>query len=264
MEIYFAAQPVTVTVPLLTSGGIAVTDATAASCRVLNAEGAVLATPSVELTAGAPTVEIEIPTEANQLADGQLRAYRQVEVTFEAAGNTYKVFEEYLIEAVDALRVPDNSFQTYADAAVLAAETSGLDEFNGADRRDRIKALINAHSTLSGLRFQVYDPRVDPYSRISAWTRSGQVNLKALTQEQFSQLPEHFVSAIRRAQLIEANEALDAFSVHRKRQQGLMSETIGESSMMFRSEKVLNIPVTRRSLDLLRGYLIWEIGIGRG
>ncbi len=267
MEIFFANQPVKITVPLLTSSGVVVTDAIEASYRVINAKGEEVV-PSTELVLdeGAPSVEIDIPAEANELEEGKVRAYRQVEVQFSNATHRFQVFEEYLIEAADSLVVTLNSFQTYPDALVLAAETTGLDEFMGATRRDRMAALINAHSVLSRLRYQVIDSEFmrDSQRHIRAWAPSGYVNLTTITPERFATLPDHFVRAITIAQLIEANEALDQFSIHRKRQSGLMSETIGESSMMFRSEKVLNIPVTRRSLDMLRPYLDWGVSLGRG
>jgi hypothetical protein len=147
----------------------------------------------------------------------------------------------------------------------LAADVAGLDNLQDSTRRDRILALVNSYDVITRLRFQI--PRDHWCSREIAapgWLGRDEVNLRSITQADFSNLSATLTSALMKAQLIEANECLDQFSILKKRQQGLMSETIGESSMMFRPEKVLNLPITRRSQDLIRAYLVWDMGIGRG
>jgi len=267
MEIYFAGQPVIITVPLVTSGGVAVTDATSASYRVLDGQGAeVIPVTDIEADLATGLVEVTIAGEQNVLAAGEgIRGFRQIEVRFVNASGVFTVFDEFLIEAADSLVPLSNSFQSYAQAMVLAAEVTGIDSLLGSTRRERIAALVNAHNTISRLRYQVSDGYMAGrnQSRLD-WHYIKYVDLASITAADYAKLPAPFLRAVCMAQLIEANEALDQFSIHRKRQQGLMSETIGESSMMFRPEKVLNIPVTRRSLDLLRPYLVWELSIGRG
>lgn len=270
MDMFLAGQRLTISVPLTTADGSSVTDATDVSFRVLDSHGAELV-PATQITVdpGMALADIVVEASANQLQTGEIRAFRQIEVMFTSAGNTCRSYQEYMVEIFDALVPMTNSFQTYGDAMVLAADLTGLDTFQAATRRERNAGMTNAYLSITGLRF--LNPRFWPNYvawRLTAapgWYNYDEgVNLRGLTVEDFDKLPKVLTSALKRAQIIEANEALDQFSILKKRQQGLMSETIGESSMMFRPEKVLNVPVTRRSLDLLRPFLDWSLGLGRG
>lgn len=250
MNKFFAQQPVLLSVEM-TSGGVAMSDPTLASFRVLDGNGAeVVGETTVIPEAGSSVVEIEVPAELNTLSEGEIRGYRLVELTFEIDGRTYTVSDEYLIESQDSLVLLTNSFQTYPEAMTRLYDLTDIDTLVRADRAQRVTALINAFHNITTLQFNV-----------GGWNY---VNLARMSVEDFLALPERFLDRLRLAQLVEANEALNRFSVHKKRQQGLMSETIGESSMMFRPEKILNVPVTRRSLDLLRGYVSWDVGLARG
>lgn len=252
METYFANQPLSISIPLSTSNGNVVLDPTDVTYRVLDATGYEFSPAApVAVVAGSGMADIAIDGIAAQLQVGEVRSYRQIEVTFKSAGVTHICYDEFLIELMDSLIVMVNSFQTYGDAAVRCAEITGLESFASATRRERITALSNAYITLSRLEYQI-PPYYSP------------VRIQGLSEYDFEALHQGLTSALKMAQVIEANEALDSFSILKKRQQGLMSETIGESSMMFRPEKVLNVPMTRRGMDLLRPYLVWNMSIGRG
>jgi hypothetical protein len=247
---FFAQQPVTLSIAMMTSGGVAVADPDSASYRVVDEAGEeIVASTPLTPEAGSTVATIEIDAAANELAEGEVRGFRQVELSFVVDGKTYVTYDDYLLESQDGLAVLINSFQTYPEAMMLMNDLTDLDQFVMADRKSRITALVNAFHNLTTLQFNV-----------GGWNY---INIASLSDEDYDALPERFLMRLRLAQLVEANEALNRFSIHRKRQQGLMSETIGESSMMFRPEKILNVPVTRRSLDLLRGYVCWEVGIGR-
>lgn len=249
MATYFANAPVSVTVDFVDGSGTPITP-DSATFRVLDQQGYEVMPSAPILELDGSSVQIEIPATANELAYGDARGFRQVEVSFVYGGKLGSTLAEYLLESADALFVAKNSFQTYGEAQMTAADLTDVESFKAADRSDRIAALVNAFVNLTSMRFTV-----------GCWRG---VNLAQLNEQQFAQLPAHFLRRLKMAQVVEANEAMDYSSVHKKRQSGLMSETIGESSMMFRSEKVLQIPVTRRSVDLLRSYLSWEVSIGRG
>lgn len=250
METYPANQPLRISVLLTTPNSDVVTDAAGATYRVLGSLGQELfPSEPLALTAGVSMVEIEVDAAKNTLLPGEIRSYRQIEVSFTSGGKLFVSFEEYLIEARDALIPNVNSFQTYAEAMVAASEITGIQTLYDATRREQSNALINSYRILSRMLYNV---------------RGTRISFPMISLDAFQALPVSFADAIKMAQIIEAAEALDEFSILKKRQQGLMSESIGESSMMFRPEKVLNIPVTRRSMDILRPYLDWEIGIGRG
>lgn len=264
MNTYFANQSLALTIPLVDAEGVLIDNPGKVTCTVLDEQGQTLVSDQdIAIVAGTGVAEVAIDAEHNLVREGQVRGFRTVQLAVEHDGKTSLLIDEYLIELADSLIVMSNSFQTYAEAMILAAETTGVQELTQAPRSSRMAALVNAHTTLSRLRFRVSDtPQRASQSHLRI-RQGGYIDLTAMTAEEFAELPAQFVRAVRTAQIIEAAEALDQFSIHRKRQQGLMSETIGESSMMFRPEKVLNVPVTRRSLDLLRPYLVWELDIGR-
>lgn len=268
MDMHFAGQPLKVTVVLVDGNGSTIDSAVTGFYRVTDQNGRIVQDEtSIAAEAGVGLVEVDVSAEANALETGEVRGYRMVEVTVTTeSGRTFVCAAEYLLEARDTLRVQINSFVSYPNAMIMAAGMTGLDHFLSATRQEQVAALIQSHSTLARLRYRISDRafRETAQNRL-VWSRGEDyVDLRSMGAGEFAELPEAFRHDLATAQLIEANEALDAFSIHRRRQQGMLSETIGESSMMFRSEKILNIPMTRRSLDVLRPYLVWELSIGRG
>lgn len=249
MERYFAGNEVVLTIPLVDSTGAPVS-ADAADYKVANAAGdEVIAETPITLGGDPTQVQITIPANANELVDGQPRDLRVVLVVFTAGGATRSTAVEYVIEGDDVLLVPVNSFQSYSEAVLTAMDLAGIQSYSAAMREDRITALINAYINLSGTEFFICGRQIK--------------NLQEFTEQEFAALPERFRRALRLAQIIEANELLDFNSVHRKRQSGIMSETIGESSMMFRPGKLMYGPLSRRTTDILRDFISWELKIGR-
>lgn len=250
METYFAGNPITVDVPFVTSAGVQITGPDTASYRVLDSEDLELVASTPLTPGGADTsASISIAGPINALGQDVPRDARVVEVTFSKGGTDYVTTLEYLVQSAEALQVQVNSFQTYSQSLVASGDLADIDSFRAADRAARIPAMINAWHNLCRLSYYVSGRT---YARISS-----------VTPESFAEFPAGFVRALRLAQIVEANEFLAGDTIHKKRQAGLMSETIGESSMFFRPEKVLLVPATRRSMDLLRGYLVWGMGIGR-
>lgn len=149
---------------------------------------------------------------------------------------------DFILEAQETLVKGDNSFQNYFEAMLTAEEVSGLDFFKAASKEDQIAALVTAYEILCTMVFA--DRSGDHY------------NIGSYDTAALDGLEPAFLRALRIAQILEANEMLDANSIHYKRQDGLMSETIGESSMMFRPGNIQNFPVTRRSMNFLRNYLV--------
>jgi hypothetical protein len=266
MDTFLAGQPLTITVALIDGNGSTITDSLTATFRVVDEEGQeILASAPLDVVAGAGLVEVAVPAQANQVTPGVTRGYRRVEVTVAGAdGNQTLNFEEYLIEPAQGLIVMTNSFMTYPAAALAAAEIGSISAFQEASRRDRIAALTQAYQNIVRLRFRVTDGYRSMNQRRIYWNADGYVDLRQMSEEDFLTLHPPFLQDLRAAQVLEANETLDQFSVQRKRSSGLLSETIGESSMMFQTGKVLNAGLARRSIEVLRPYLVWEMGVARG
>lgn len=248
MDAFLASQSVTIKIPLIVND-VVVKDATAVSYSVANEDGDLLV-DAAAITPVDGIVSITVSAMDNDLDGDATRGFREVSVTFTSGGRVHRRSAEYLIEAPEVLAPGVNSALTYGSAMLAAAGLAEIDDFMIASRPQRVTALQNAYTDLCSLRFAVgfYDT----------------LDLRRLSPDQFNALPAHFVRQLGIAQVLEANEALNPISVHKKRQSGLMSETIGESSMMFRPERVLNVNITKRSMRLLSGFLSWEVRVGRG
>lgn len=155
-----------------------------------------------------------------------------------------------IMEAFDTLGKGENSFQSYYQAILMAEEVPGTDVFKNMDKAEQVAALISSYRMISTLTFM----------------SKGQIvyNIGSLNAEELDKLDPGLLEALCIAQVLEANEALDTNSAHSKRLDGIMSETIGESSMMFRSGKVAtNTVLSRRAMGFLRKYLVITARIER-
>lgn len=135
-----------------------------------------------------------------------------------------------------------NSYQTDVEATALLEEVFGLAAYKAGTPEEQSAALINAYHLINTMTF------ADKYGEY--------YELGTLDEAALLELEPAFLKALRIAQLIEANELMDSNSIHYKRLDGLMSETIGESSMMFRPGNINNYPITRRSMLFLRNYVL--------
>ena len=52
--------------------------------------------------------------------------------------------------------------------------------------------------------------------------------------------------------------------IGKRRQEGILSETTGESSMMFNSRPALDLPICRAAYRELAGYIYRRVGLVRG
>lgn len=242
MDAYFANREVQIAIPL--ADGVS---AAGLAFEVRDAMSAIVHEGSVISSEGAALCMV--PAEANLVRPGRTTDYRQLTMFSLVSPADNPVNVDYLIRELDALRPGVNSAGTYGDSMLAASELADINHFMMATTAEREAALANGYINLSSLRFSVDCLR--------------NFSLTRLKVEQFNALPSHFIRQLQLAQVVEANEAMNPASIQKKRLSGLMSETIGESSMMFRPGRVLNLPVTRRSMMLLRDYVSWEIGIGR-
>lgn len=245
MDVIIAGRAATFNIALKDGAGALVASPDSCSWVLLNGAGVEI-TPAQSITVVGSVVSISPNT---VIGTSDLRAYRLIRVTFSKAGITYVAEHEFILESEVILEVGNNSFQTYPDSVVRALDISDIDDFRLAEKSSKQAALITAFHSLSTLNFYVDGARY------------GQID--QLTDLEFEALSPRFKEAIRKAQIVEANEYLSTNSAHKKRQLGIFSETIGESSMFFRTGKPIPLPVTRRAMDILRGYIVWELGVGR-
>jgi hypothetical protein len=251
MEVYFSGSEFDVVVPFIDPTGVEVSAVSASYIITDENEATVVPQTALTLEPGDGAAVIHLGSAITTLPAEVTSRWLRVTATYiDSNGRTNSNSVDLIIEQKDSLRILKNSFQSYGTAALATRELFEIPAFLNATEAERKSALINAFYQLNTLTFYVGGKK--------------RRNLQLMDEAEFLSLPLAFVRALQLAQVVEANELLAGWTMHRKRQAGLLSESIGESTMFWRPEKVLLIPVTRRSLDLLRGYVTWELEIGRG
>lgn len=261
MNRYLQGQDVAVVLPLVDDVGLPI-QATAGSYRVLDQDGAVVVnTTAAPNPTGLEELSIAVPAVSNTLVAPAVQALRVLELTLTTATGTKLLTAHYLIEALEPLVVPDNSFQTLSQAEFRGASMPRLTAWEGAGRADRIAALIQARLNIAQLRFRQYFYD-DQTHDIVPWTYPADIT--QLTASEFNSLDPVFVDHLRRAQVFEADEILiPVTDARKKRENGLMSESVGEVSQMFRPGKPVKGLVGERTMSCLAKYVIRRVRITR-
>lgn len=215
---------------------------------------------------------IVIPSAFNRLEDGELRAARILRVTLTTAAGDIRRSLSYVVESEQRLVMMTNTFQSYEAAEILAMDYPASTGWSTASEDQRKAALVEAYRRLTNIPMK--------YQLLSTTERSG-VNYDRLgandyaserriardqwaeiTAELFADLPRHFRKALRAAQFAEADELLTGDNVGKKHRAGIVSETIGESSVTLRPGRV-DYGISSRSLAALTGYIDFNMRITR-
>jgi hypothetical protein len=198
---------------------------------------------------------------------------RELVVTLTTADGEVELRDYFLVVANNPLAIMANTFQTFAETLRVRAEFAGLDGWDAAPRDRQQAALIEAYRRLCRVAFKVPGANLDGTNTDKAnygtgtdegWFWGSRVRISTLTAAQFDALPETFRRAVKRAQLAEANILLGGDPVGKKREQGIVSETTGESSMFFVSRPYLNLPISKAAYEEVKRYVSLRIGIARG
>lgn len=260
MKTYLAGQSVTATIPLLDEDGLPVL-ASAVTYNVLNHVGVSIASGTLSPWTGTETeAQVMIAAEDNALSGDNVREIRIVELTLTTADGTKVIAHDYMVEKIDPLVVPSTSFQTYNEALALAYSVPSIDAWNSATKQARIAALIQARHNIARFRYEYDFFDEMSYSEPAFYIDS----INDMTYGDFMILPEAFLAALRRAQLIEANWLLTNDSVARMREEGLMSKTVGESSIMLRPGKPIRRFACEDAYREISKYISTKIGVARG
>lgn len=238
MQTFLPGTDVLVTTNLVDSAGTALSPL-AVEYAVFTEDGeelvARVAVPAY--VAGESEVSVTVLAASNALDTGETVGLRQV--IFYAQLETGWVAQEeiYKIATLDPLVVPDTSFTTYNEAVLIASGMTDMDGWNAASKEDRLGALTQARDNLCRI------------------TYSEATDLSEYTADDFADLDATFKWVLQKAQVVEADAILVGDEVSAKREGGLMSETIGESSMMFRPGRPAQYPVSKRAMKLLSRYI---------
>jgi hypothetical protein len=208
---------------------------------------------------------VTIDAAKNTLPGGVASAFRLLRVRYRAEDEFpgWKELEfGYELFALQELQVQRNSFQTYNEALAIAHAMHDIARFRAASREDRVRVLRQAWEALVHLPFDLtLEDRQDRLSDVP-WRQPG--DLSRMTADELLALDPLFVRALRRAQVVEADELLAGDTIHARRRDGLMSSSVGETSQMYRPRKPLDLAVSVRALRELRGYVSFAVTLGRG
>lgn len=214
---------------------------------------------------------IAIPKEFNRLAAGEIRAARVLRVKIETAQGTIPRSFSYAIESEQRLVQMVNTFQTLEAAEFAALDTPNISGWNAASEPQKLAALTEAYRrlTLIPMRFDTYRPgsQFDPWSTLAPRDIAYETIIERdvwgeITVEMFADFPTPFKKALRRAQFIEANEILQGDAVSKKHRAGIVTETIGESSVTLRAGAV-DFGISTETLKALVGYVHFNNRIRR-
>lgn len=280
MDIFLTGTEVTLKVPLKDKAGNDL-NVTSIQYRIIDQSNNELV-PLTSLTtfvSGTHDATIVVPAEKNQIASTASEELRAVELHCLISGNTVIFNTGYVVSLADPLVPGVNSLQTYTQAEFTATGLPNLTGWASASESERIAALKEARDRIVMLSFTQLNSNINwgqdslnfvpEGSYATNYVSSGSRmflfngNLALLRQEQFLKLPEKFLLALRKAQVVEADSILGGDQIDARRRQGLLLETIGEVKQMFRSGKPLNLPVSSRALGHLSYFITFSKKIGR-
>lgn len=256
MRDFAPSSPVAIDFSLVGEGAV-----TQLRWRLLNAEQAVLQNwTTIQVDDPPPDMlTIEVDGTLNQLAVGESSTIRVIEMEVTTTEGIRVRSEPYLIKTDTILVIGVNSFQSYYTAAMNAAmmmdkHVEGWDE---ADRNSRELALVEAHSRVLRLPLRF----VDGQGKLV----DDQMNVRGIgtPNPDLLLLEPKLLTALRKAQVLEASELLSSDPVREARMNGVLSMTVGESSQFFRSARPLELPVGREALRVLGPWLVWSARFGR-
>lgn len=171
----------------------------------------------------------------------------------------------YLLTQFTFLKVPEESGMTLPQCEILSNKMSQsvLEAWRDQDGDRKQGALREAWNRLSRIPFLPWREHEDIPSTVTNQIKAGDFSLNQLTADQWRDMPMLFRNAVLRAQLIEAAVILDGDPTWDRRQDGLISKTVGESSEMFKPSKAAFSTVSPKAYREVSGYIRRRITLAR-
>lgn len=137
------------------------------------------------------------------------------------ASGEYIVPQVYMLKGNQLVLTPlVDSFMTYADSVLTRARMAEDQEyFDSLTDELKAVALEEAFNRIAKLKFRIGLTII--------------TDIKALTLSAYQALDADFLLALKKAQIAEANLIVENSPIRDKIRSGIISETIGESSMFF-------------------------------
>jgi hypothetical protein len=279
LDVFLVNTEVTLAIDLVDDAGNALT-VDSVAYRVVDQDGVVKVaqTNLTTFTAGDPQATVIVAASVNQMALGNTREIRSVELICDTESGTIGFAKTYGLETLAPLVTGANSFQTFPMAELTAMDMPNLDGWESASEQSKVRALIDAREHICQLNFNLLNSNANFGQDQLAYVPEGQYqssyvaqnslfifngDLGILNETQYAALPDRFKKALRQAQVAEANAILGGDSNESRRQSGIIEDEIGESRQKYRDSKPLQLPVCRRALGYLSGYVTFAKRIGR-
>ncbi|EDO4192837.1 hypothetical protein C1B55_21995 [Salmonella enterica subsp. enterica serovar Montevideo] len=246
-------------------------DIQSATYTVKDSEGSILISDEpIEITEGQMSIPVVVSADHNQLSEKE-RDLRHVIVKATASGLTHEERKMYVLLNNFELLIPGQSFVTVADAQMQAIDMLNGDTLLADGEGLMRKRLIEATRRVKTLPFSIrkilridFDRYERPQNMLNVYDipwgvdgvyRHDLVDWERMTQDKFDELPDYFKEALMLAVVNEACEIANGNDVAAAREDGILSESIGETTNMYRTGKAANVRVARSTWRLLTSYI---------
>ena len=264
MNIFAPGSDITLTFDMLNPQTHEEITPVSASFSVYDEEGtALMENVAVTVSGGEETLDVTVPA-ANNVISGSNGA-RTISLIVNTAKSNIFLSETYVLEQFGFLTIPAESAMTLPQSMILSTQMAQqvIDIWSEVEDRERQAALREAWSRISRLPFDPWRMYETPPSDIAINIVDGNFAVNELDKETWDVLPGHFKTALKNAQLIEACVILEGDPTWDRRQEGLISKTVGESSEMFSARKPALTSMSPKSYREIRRYISRTIKVGR-
>lgn len=248
-----------------------VMSAASATYSVKDASGKIITSGvNVPVTDGQMFVVVTIPGSVNALEERE-RDLRRVTLSVDAGGVFINKEQQYIVLRSFELSVPGQSFISIADAQLQAIDMLNGGSLLSGSEGDLRRQLIEATRRVKSMSFSVrrifgidWDDYGRPQNMLATSTLpfrlAGQytsdiVDWSKLSDEDFMEFPESFRSALALAVVNEASEIAGGNDIQRAREDGIVSESIGETTIAYRQGKSAVSTVSRTTWRILLKYM---------
>lgn len=267
MNSYLAGTSVALTIPFVDANGATLVP-TGLTYTLTDGEGDVIVSSTVvTFQPGDTETIITVSGPNNALAVGNVAEARVLTLNVTTTEGLTVIETPYAVKLTSLLSVPNTSFQSWAQAQVEMIQMGAVPNFSAASRSDQESALIEAYIRLTRFSYEILEG-YDVYGQINWPGETSAYSIRPvdwaeMPSDQFDAYPAAFRQAIRRAQIAEADDVLTSGSPNDRRRLGLLSESIGESSMMFRTGKPAEMGASPAAMRYISRYVRRGATIGR-
>ncbi|BBI61678.1 hypothetical protein [Vreelandella sulfidaeris] len=260
MQTYDAGQSFSLTLDLSL-----VTSPTSATYGITDQAGVILVTDTtLPVTPTDTSVSIPIDATLTNLEAGARR--KMLVITLVVTNDEVlreKIVERVVVQDLSTLTIPGESFQSVNEAALRSMDIPQVSNWESASYEERHKALIEAAYRIKKIRFDLDRDVEASFPEFDL--EEGEHLFDDMTQADFALLPAKFIDDLTAAQILEADDILGyGSSAASKRQEGILSDSVGETSQMFRTGKPVTTEVCSRAYRQLNRWMSARWSICRG